>query len=76
MGEFLKSTRNPESDIVMFLLSMKAGLRAKERGQQGWRFVERRAETGWAFEFSHDPALRGWQHRREAKTGGYGVVHF
>jgi integrase len=37
--QFLDSTRNPERDKVMFLLSIKAGMRAKEIASLTWAMV-------------------------------------
>jgi len=37
--EFLKTTRNPERDTVIFLLSVKAGCRAKEIAEISWKMV-------------------------------------
>jgi integrase len=37
--QFLDSTRNPERDKVMFLLSVKAGMRAKEIASVTWAMV-------------------------------------
>lgn len=37
--EHLKSTRNPQRDTVMFLLSIKAGLRVKEIAALTWSMV-------------------------------------
>jgi len=39
MVGFLKSTRNPTRDHLIFLLSTKAGLRAKEIANLKWRMV-------------------------------------
>ena len=36
---YLGSTRNPERDVVMFLMSVKAGLRAKEIAGATWLMV-------------------------------------
>ncbi len=37
--QFLQTTRNPERDTVIFLLSVKAGMRAKEISMVTWRMV-------------------------------------
>jgi integrase len=37
--EYLETTRHPDRNVVMFLLSMKAGLRAKEIALLRWRCV-------------------------------------
>jgi len=37
--QFLQSTRNPERDTVIFLLSIKAGMRAKEIANITWAMV-------------------------------------
>jgi len=37
--QFLQTTRNPERDIVIFLFSVKAGMRAKEVAEITWAMV-------------------------------------
>ena len=37
--QFLKTTRNPERDAVIFLLSIKSGLRAKEISEISWSMI-------------------------------------
>jgi integrase len=37
--QFLKTTRNAERDIVMFLLSVKSGMRAKEISEITWSMI-------------------------------------
>ncbi len=71
--EHLRSTRNPERDRVMFLLSLKAGLRAKEMAALTWGMVTNdHGGIGECIELPDD-ASKGRSGRPsgdEAVTGG------
>jgi integrase/recombinase XerD len=60
---YLATTRYPARDQVMFLLSMKAGLRAKEMASLTWAMVT--DATGQVAEVLHVP-----NHASKGKTGG------
>ena len=60
---YLATTRSPARDRVMFLLSMKAGLRAKEMVSLTWAMVT--DAQGQVAEVLHVP-----NRARKGKTGG------
>jgi integrase len=60
---YLATTRYPARDRVMFLLSMKAGLRAKEMATLTWAMVIEAAGQGT--EVLHVPNCAS-----QSKTGG------
>ena len=60
---YLATTRYPARDQVMFLLSMKAGLRAKEMASLTWAMVT--DATGQVAEVLHVP-----NRASKGKTGG------